>query len=334
MAEVNEAPDMRRLVAGLGQQMAEALKVPVANAPVHVGEHRGVVVLGMGGSGIGGAVLADVLRSTCPVPFQAVSDQVLPGWVDASCLVVASSYSGNTEETLAALDEAESRGCTIAAVTSGGQLAKRAAQGGWPVVTMPGGNPPRSQFGRSFLGLCALMHAMGVLSKASWADLQTAVTNLDGPSAEERGEALASAVEGKNIYLYGDTPMRGLLTRWRQQLNENSKVLANVEVFPEMNHNELVGWESGDSSCVAVIVRTPADHPRTQLRMDITAKVFQDQGADVIEVEPDGDSVWARLLDAVWVGDWMSLVLAEKADVDPVDIRFIDHLKNTLAGHS
>ena len=152
MAEVNDAPDMRRLVAGLGQQMAEALKVPVANAPVHVGEPRGVVVLGMGGSGIGGAVLADVLRSTCPVPFQAVSDQVLPGWVDASCLVVASSYSGNTEETLAALNEAESRGCTIAAVTSGGQLAKRAAQGGWPVVTMPGGNPPRSQFGRSFLG--------------------------------------------------------------------------------------------------------------------------------------------------------------------------------------
>ena len=128
--------------------------------------------------------------------------------------------------------------------------------------------------------------------------------------------------------------MRGLLTRWRQQLNENSKLFANVEVFPEMNHNELVGWESGDEECVAVLVRMPGDHARTQLRMDITAKIFQDQGADVIEVEPDGPNRWAQLLDAVWVGDWMSLILAERADVDPVDIRFIDHLKTTLAQHT
>ena len=334
MAELNDLPDMRRLITELGTQMGEALNVPVTRPPAKGATHQGVVVLGMGGSGIGGSVLADMLRATCLVPFQAVSDQTLPGWVGKGCLVVASSYSGNTEETLAALDEAEARGCTLAAVTSGGTLWSRAEQGGWPVVTMPGGNPPRSQFGRSFLGLCALMHAHGIVSDEAWSALQDGVAALDGASAETRGEALAQAVEGKKIYLYGDTPMRSLLTRWRQQLNENSKLLANVEVFPEMNHNELVGWESGDEGCVAVIVRTPDDHPRTQLRMDITAKVFQDQGADVIEVEPDGDTPWARLLDAVWVGDWMSLVLAERAEVDPVDIRFIDHLKNTLSGQS
>jgi len=325
---------MRQLIEGLGAQMAEALKVSVTRAPSDRKSFRGVVVLGMGGSGIGGAVLADMVRATSPTPVQAVSDQVLPGWVDADCLVVASSYSGNTEETLAALNEAEARGCTLAAVTSGGSLGERAEKGGWPVVVMPGGNPPRSQFGRSFLGLCALMNAYGVVKDEAWSALKNGVEGLDGASAETRGEALAQAVEGKKIYLYGDTSTRGLLTRWRQQLNENSKLLANVEVFPEMNHNELVGWESGDEACVAVLVRTPDDHPRTQLRMDITAKVFQDQGADVIEVEPDGDTPWARLLDAVWVGDWMSLVLADRADVDPVDIRFIDHLKNTLAGQA
>ena len=325
---------MRQLIEGLGAQMAEALTVSVTRAPSDPTPFRGVVVLGMGGSGIGGAVLADMVRATSPTPVQAVSDQVLPGWVDADCLVVASSYSGNTEETLAALNEAERRGCTLAAVTSGGTLGTRADEGGWPVVRMPGGNPPRSQFGRSFLGLCALLHAFDVLPAASWEALQRGVAQLDGPSCADRGEALAQAVEGKKIYLYGDTPMRSLLTRWRQQLNENSKLLANVEVFPEMNHNELVGWESGNEACVAVLLRTPDDHARTQLRMDITAKVFQDQGADVIVVEPDGDTRWARLLDAVWVGDWMSLVLAERADVDPVDIRFIDHLKNTLSSHA
>ena len=98
-----------------------------------------------------------------------------------------------------------------------------------------------------------------------------------------------------------------------------------------MNHNELVGWESGNETWVAVLIRTQWDHPRTQLRMDITTEVFQDQGADVVVVEPDGETTWACLLDAVWVGDWMSLVLAERAEVDPVDIRFIDHLKQTLS---
>ena len=91
-------------------------------------------------------------------------------------------------------------------------------------------------------------------------------------------------------------------------MNENSKLLANVEVLPEMNHNELVGWESGDERHVAVMLRTAIDHPRTRHRMDITAEIFQEQGADVLVVEPDGDTPWAELLDAVWVGDWMSLV--------------------------
>ena len=331
MAENMDMPNMRRLIGELGMQMSEALNVKVNRAPTATTHFRGVVVLGMGGSGIGGAILSDMLRNNCDVPVMAVSDQTLPGWVGAGCLVVASSYSGNTEETLTALDMAEARGCTLAAVTSGGALGQRAEEGGWPVVNMPGGHPPRSQFGRSFLGLCALMHAHGILDAESWRQLQEGVAGLDGESARERGESLAEAVEGKAIYLYADTPMRGLLTRWRQQLNENSKLLANVEVFPEMNHNELVGWESGDEHCVAVIVRTEGDHPRTKLRMDITAKVFQEQGADVIEVEPDGGNKWAQLLDAVWVGDWMSLLLAERAQVDPVDIRFIDHLKKSLS---
>jgi glucose/mannose-6-phosphate isomerase len=261
----------------------------------------------------------------------AHADQGLPGWLDEECLVVASSYSGNTEETLAALAMAEERGCHLAAVTSGGALWTKAESNGWPTVVMAGGHPPRSQFGQSFLGLANLLQHLGVLPSSDWQALGRAVEAMDLASCEARGEALALAVEGKRICLYADTPRRALMTRWRQQLNENSKLLANVEVFPEMNHNELVGWESGDERHVAVVLRTAMDHPRTQHRMNITAEIFQDQGADVVVVEPDGDTPWAELLDAVWVGDWMSLVLAERSGVCPVDIRFIDHLKTTLA---
>ncbi len=322
---------MRALIAGLQDQMRLALSADVRFPVESPRPYSGILVLGMGGSGIGGAVMADMLCRTSPVPFMANADQGLPGWVDEGCLVVASSYSGNTEETLSALALADERGCQMAAVTSGGKLLTQAESGGWPMVVMAGGHPPRSQFGQSFLGLANLLQHLGVLPASDWHALGRAVEGMDLASCEARGESLALALEGKRICLYADTPWRSLLTRWRQQLNENSKLLANVEVLPEMNHNELVGWESGDERHVAVMLRTSIDHPRTRHRMDITAEIFQEQGADVLFVETDGDTPWAELLDAVWVGDWMSLVLAERSGACPVDIRFIDRLKTTLA---
>ena len=157
-----EQHDMRALIEGLGAQMIQALEAPVEQAPTSAVPFRGVAILGMGGSGIGGAIMADALRAEAEMPVVAVSDQALPGWVTKGCLVVASSYSGNTEETLACTEEAVRRGCTMAVVTSGGQLLERAVAQSWPVVRMPGGPPPRSQFGRSFLGLAKVLHAHGV----------------------------------------------------------------------------------------------------------------------------------------------------------------------------
>ena len=220
--------DMRALIAGLQGQMRLALSSNVRFPVESTRSYSGIVVLGMGGSGIGGAVMADMLRGTSPVPLVAHADQGLPGWVDERCLVVASSYSGNTEETLAAAALAEERGCHLAAVTSGGTLWTKAECASWPTVVMDGGHPPRSQFGQSFLGLANLLQHLGVLPASDWQALGRAVEAMDLTSCEARGESLALAVEGKRICLYADTPWRSLLTRWRQQLNENSKLLANV----------------------------------------------------------------------------------------------------------
>jgi glucose/mannose-6-phosphate isomerase len=147
----------------------------------------------------------------------------------------------------------------------------------------------------------------------------------------ERAEALADLVEGKQVLLYSDTAQEGLAIRWRQQLNENAKLLCSHHVFPEMNHNELVGWETGDESHVVLMIQTPEDHKRTRIRMEVCMEIFQQQGADVVVVEGDGDDTVLRFFDLVHVGDWLSLVLAERAGVDPVDIKNIDHLKNALA---
>ena len=138
-------------------------------------------------------------------------------------------------------------------------------------------------------------------------------------------------MEGKQVLLYSDAAQEGLAIRWRQQLNENAKLLCSHHVFPEMNHNELVGWETGDERYVALMIQTPEDHERTRIRMEVCMEIFQQQGADVVVVEGDGDDTVLRFFDLVHVGDWLSLVLAERAGVDPVDIKNIDHLKNALA---
>ena len=328
---------MRSLIQAFPDQMRKAWEI-AQNSPIDLGywSPGSVLILGMGGSGISGAIASNMLSGSSPVPVVANNDYRVPAWTGENTLVVACSYSGNTEETLAALEAAEERGARIVAITSGGKLGALCDEKGWPSVRIPGGEPPRSQFGFAFTSVMHVLHAVGLVSDGQHAAFGSVADHLTANQANciERAEALADLVQDRNILLYADTAQEGLAIRWRQQLNENSKLLCSHHVFPEMNHNELVGWESGDEHCVAVLVRTTDDHTRTQLRMDITAKIFQDQGADVIEVEPDGPNRWAQLLDAVWVGDWMSLVLAERAEVDPVDIRFIDHLKNTLAQHT
>ena len=182
---------MRALIAGLQDQMRLALSSDVRSPGASQRPYSGVLVLGMGGSGIGGAVMADMLRGTSRVPIMAHADQRLPGWVDEECLVVASSYSGNTEETLAALAMAEERGCHLAAVTSGGALWTKAESNGWPTVMMVGGHPPRSQFGQSFLGLANLLQHLGVLRASDWQALGRAAEAMDLVSCEARGESLS-----------------------------------------------------------------------------------------------------------------------------------------------
>jgi len=325
---------MRRLITEFPQQLEDAWNI-ASKTPIDFQgfQPSHVVVLGMGGSGISGAIASRMLARTAGMPIAANSDYVIPAYVGPQTLVVACSYSGATEETLAALDQAVERGARIAAITSGGELGAKAAEAGWPVVEIPGGQPPRSQFGYAFTGVMHVLHAAGAVTQELYADFAQAGPTLAAAQDDviDRAMQVADVVEGRRIWLYSDAAQEGLITRWRQQLNENSKLLVTHHVFPEMNHNELVGWESGGEDDVAVIVQCPEDHPRTRVRMDVCAGVFQDQGADVVVIEPSGETELLRFFDLVHLGDWLSLILAERAGVDPVDIRYIELLKGELA---
>ena len=325
---------MRSLIQAFPEQMKKAWEI-AQNSPIELGEWRpgSVLILGMGGSGISGAIASNLLAGTSPVPVAANNDYRVPAWTGENTLVVACSYSGNTEETLAALEAAKNQGARIVAITSGGKLGALCDENGWPSVRIPGGEPPRSQFGFAFTSVMHVLHAAGLVNDGQHAAFGSVADHLSANQANcvERAEALADLVQDRNILLYADTAQEGLAIRWRQQLNENSKLLCSHHVFPEMNHNELVGWESGDERHVALMIQTPEDHPRTRIRMDVCMEIFQQQGADVVVIEGDGSNEILRFFDLVHVGDWLSLVLAERAGIDPVDIKNIDRLKNALA---
>jgi len=325
---------MRSLITAFPEQLKHAWEI-AQSTPVDLNgwTPSNVLILGMGGSGISGSIASKMLAEVSPVPIVANNDYTVPAWTGDETLVVACSYSGNTEETLAALNAAVKAGARIVAITSGGKLGALCDAHGWPSVRIPGGEPPRSQFGLAFTSVMHVLYSAGLVLEAVYGAFGSAAEHLTANQANciERAEALADLVEGKQVLLYSDAAQEGLAIRWRQQLNENAKLLCSHHVFPEMNHNELVGWETGDERYVVLMIQTPEDHERTRIRMEVCMEIFQQQGADVVVVEGDGDDTVLRFFDLVHVGDWLSLVLAERAGVDPVDIKNIDHLKNALA---
>ncbi len=304
--------------------------------PTEVPNHDRILVLGMGGSGIGGRFLGGLLGDTCTVPIASGHDYRIPAWVGPTTMVLACSYSGNTEETLAALDAAVAKGAQVRALTSGGKLKALADAHGWPVLTVPGGHPPRSQFGWAVTGLLHHFAALGHRPADApdvLADTEAAAALLVAQSdaiLDQAGQ-WADLLSSRSPMLYGDAAIEPVLIRWRQQLNENAKRLCNHHVFPEMNHNELVGWESGDASIAALFLHTEEDHARTAERMRLCKAIFTDAGAAVSEVSAIGTTRLQRWMHLVHLGDWLSLLMAERAGVDPVDIRHIDYLKGELA---
>ncbi len=330
---------MRELIENFPNQIkeaGEALKNQDSN--LHDSEAKdfapdGVLILGMGGSGIGGAFISSILRKNSSIPIQTNPDYCIPGWVSENTLVVACSNSGNTEETIEAAFEAQKRNATITCVTSGGKLEEYALEKNWPLVKVPAGLPPRSQFGHSLLSLAWTLVRFGIFPENLYSDLEAThkSTKEFADHVVERAEAVADLVEGKSIHIYSDTHAECITTRWRQQLNENSKILVNSMAFPELNHNELVGWADGGENDVVIILRTPEDYTRTQTRMVISAEIFQEMGSDVIFIDPDGENQMQRLMYLVFLGDHLSLILAERAGVDPVEIDNIIRLKNRLA---
>ena len=296
-------------------------------------EIRNILICGLGGSGIGGTIVSDIISSKVNIPIAATKDYSIPNFVNEHTLVIANSYSGNTEETLYALEKCQARGAEIAVITSGGKLKTIAEENKYNNIIIPGNQPPRAMFGYAFTELFFMLNHYGIIDDSFKSDFDKAINLIDTEKADIQKQAmnLAKKMYKQTPVIYVAKGFEGVAVRFRQQLNENSKMLGWHNVVPEMNHNELLGWRTNVDDLAVVYFRNKCDYDRNQIRMDINKKVISKFTSNITEIWSKGDSLIENSLYHISVGDWTSWYLSEMNNVDAIEIDVIDFLKGELA---
>jgi glucose/mannose-6-phosphate isomerase len=332
---------MLRLVEAFPAQCEEAISIAErVSLPAPFPEGTSVVVAGMGGSGIGGVYLRSLYEDAGSVPCIVVRDYGLPNFVGRQSLVFACSYSGDTEETLSAVSESIRRGCWVIAVTSGGELERLALSQGFPVVKIPGGQPPRTALGYLFLPLVVLSVRLGLLPAISWDSVLETLRDClarwgsSVRASDNPAKSLARELLGAVPLFYGLGSWQGAVAeRWKGQLNENAKVMAFSHAFPELNHNEILGWvlssRQGVSRWGVVFLGGGLESDRMRLRAKFMRDYLQPY-ASVYEVTAPGATLCEKILSLTYFGDFLSLYLAALYGVDPEEMEPIRALKRVL----
>lgn len=331
--------DMLAVVAGLGDHLRRGFELGRAgSAPKR--DHSAMVVCGMGGSGIAGDVVRGLLADRLPVPITVTKGYRVPAFAGPETLVFCVSYSGNTEETLAAFEEAVVRGCGTVSISSGGRLAELAAEGGGVHVEVPADLPmPRAALGYlagAILGVVAQVWRLDLgpeVGAAARHLIQTAGQWDPTRSTEANGaKSLAEWLLGRVPVIWGSEGlMEPVALRWKNQMNENAKVAAFWSVLPELDHNEVEGWSAETGKEFAVVaVRHPGEHPRVAERFALTRELASGAGLDVREVHAEGDGPMQWLFGSILLGDFVSTYLGILRGVDPTPVPSLTGLKKRL----
>jgi glucose/mannose-6-phosphate isomerase len=317
-----DSQNMLKSIKDFPIQCREALSLPKG---ISVGEDvSNIVVVGMGGSAIGGDLLKTYLRDL-KIPITVIRDYKVPNFVNESTLVFAISYSGNTEETLSAYNDASSKGAQIISITSGGKLQNESSK----VITIPTGLQPRAALGYLFFPMLGVLHNSNI-ARVKNEELNEMLMLLKKvEDFEEKGRELAKKLKDKIPVIYSSEALSPIAMRWKTQINENSKLPAFYNIFSEMNHNEIVGYKGMDRTFAAVIIRDDYDNDRIKKRMDIS-KSLMEQYVDVEEVETIGKGLLSRLFSAIYIGDFTSYHLALWNHVNPSPVEIIEDLKRQL----
>ena len=325
---------MKKLVLDFPIQLQEAIIIGKNHRFITPDtEFNNVVVTGLGGSGIGGSIVQNYVFDKLKIPFLVNKDYFLPSFVNKKSLVIVCSYSGNTEETLMAMHQAKKAKATIVCITSGGQVAEFANKKRLDCILVPAGMPPRSCIGYSLVQILYVLSHFKLIGTHFETEIKAAIKYMKAEENETQKKALAIAkkISGKLPVIYSAPPFEGVAIRFRQQINENSKLLCWNGVVPEMNHNELVGWRDDAQDKAVIILRTKEDFDRTQTRMEINKKIIKKHTSTIIEIYAEGKSYWEKVFYFIHLTDWISVILADIRELDATEVKVIDFLKKSLS---
>jgi len=307
-------------------------------------DFKNIVFAGLGGSAIGADLVRSYLYFESKIPIQVFREYELPAFINESTLIFLSSYSGNTEETLSAYAQAKEKGATLIVISSDGKLKEYAQSDNVTFIGIPQGSPPRCNLGYlSIIPLC-------ILAKLSLIkDVNLSVNQMIKTLEELKNKNLNPSIGGKDniakavalkllnkftIVYSASVHFDICVTRFRGEIAENSKALASSHVFPEMNHNEIVGWEQPKrvfKNFVVVMLRDKNMHPRLALRMDITRDIIKKEGPQVLEIWSRGENLLSRIFSLIYIGDFVSYYLAILYGIDPTPVDKVTYLKNRLS---
>jgi glucose/mannose-6-phosphate isomerase len=337
--------DMLRHLHSFGSLCEQAWMIASNfNLPKEYSKFNKIVILGMGGSAIGGDLVNSLAASESKLPIILCRDYALPKYVDAGTLVIASSYSGMTEETLSAFEQSLETSARKLAITTGGKLRSICENKNIPVIGFDYKSSPRAALPFSFFIILGLLQKLNIFKNKN-EQVNEALSYLKDlgnkinetiPLAQNPAKNLAKKLLGRLVVIYGAGITSEAAHRWKTQINENSKSAAYYEVFPELNHNAIVGYSLPEviiRNTIVILLNSELLHERVKLRFQITQNLLQKAGIDYQVVSGHGKSDLSQMMNLVFLGDYVSYYLAMLNRVDPSPVKSIDFLKSSLAAH-
>lgn len=325
---------MKELIENFPKQLEEAVAIgKKATITKSKNKISNVVVSGLGGSGIGANLVSEIVFNKLNVPFGIYKNYSLPAFINQDTLFIACSYSGNTEETITTLNSALKKKATTTIITAGGKLSEIATQKKLNHIIIPGGHPPRACLGYSSTQILYTLNKVGLIDKSFENQLlETAkLLNKEQKNIQKEAKAIAKKLHNKIPIIYATADNESVAVRFRQQINENGKMLCWHHVVPEMNHNELVGWRKKSADWAVVYLRNETDFSRNQSRIEINKAVIKKYSNTILEIWSKGNSKIERSFYLIHLTDWVSYYLSELNQVDVTEVKVIDHLKGELS---